>query len=262
MSKTRSEEIWTVAYYLSRCSVNASSKSSTQPPQSLEVESWNEAYELFFSTLSDGRSLVAFKNTLKNARDLYDGHTKSGRTGWRQDSLDRKPQPLGDLSSQVLEKWKNRTDKELADKVVAFIRSMDTETPVDLDPTPPERVATTVYRILRDTEIARKIKMIHRYKCQVCGVAIALPGGSFYAEAHHIQPLGAPHNGPDISENILCLCPNHHAEMDYGVREIDLDILRLSPKHEVDLRYVEYHNKEINKKPNQSCHTTPASAPR
>jgi predicted restriction endonuclease len=42
----------------------------------------------------------------------------------------------------------------------------------------------------------------------VCGETIPLADGLRYAEAHHIQPFGAPHNGPDISENVICLCPN------------------------------------------------------
>ena len=36
-------------------------------------------------------------------------------------------------------------------------------------------------------------------------------------QAAHIRPLGRPHDGPDIPENILCLCPNDHVRFDYGV---------------------------------------------
>jgi hypothetical protein len=63
----------------------------------------------------------------------------------------------------------------------------DNPTPLasDLD-APPGRVSTTVYRILRDTELARRIKRIHEYKCQICGETIQLLNGSRYAEAHHI----------------------------------------------------------------------------
>jgi len=37
-----------------------------------------------------------------------------------------------------------------------------------------------------------------------------------YAEAAHIVPLGGGYDGPDDEENILCLCPNHHAAFDHG----------------------------------------------
>ncbi|MFZ2949271.1 MAG: HNH endonuclease, partial [Desulfuromonadaceae bacterium] len=82
---------------------------------------------------------------------------------------------------------------------------------------PPERVHESIYRILRDSELARRVKIFHDFKCQICGHTIKIPNGGSYAESHHIQPLGQPHNGPDTIGNIICLCPNHHAELDYGV---------------------------------------------
>jgi hypothetical protein len=115
-------------------------------------------------------------------------------------------------------------------------------------PEPPKRVMTTTYRILRDTELSRRVKELHGYKCQICGRTIQLPDGTHYAEGHHIQPLGAPHNGPDILANILCLCPNHHAELDYGVRAISISALRQVLRHVVGSKYVEYHNRTICKR--------------
>ena len=41
-----------------------------------------------------------------------------------------------------------------------------------------------------------------------------------YAEVHHIMPRNK-HNGPDVRENMLVLCPNHHVEFDFGVLCID-----------------------------------------
>lgn len=113
--------------------------------------------------------------------------------------------------------------------------------------TPPERVETTVYRILRDTDLARQIKALHDYRCQICGLTIQLPDGSFYAEAHHIQPLGAPHDGLDTRGNIICVCPNHHAELDYGVISISADSLGDSDAHVIEMPYIDYHNHTIYK---------------
>jgi hypothetical protein len=113
----------------------------------------------------------------------------------------------------------------------------------DLTPPPPGRIATTTYRILRDTELARRVKVSHEFRCQICGHTIELADGSRYAEAHHIQPLGTPHNGPDVMGNILCLCPNHHAEFDYLVAPINLAALRHADSHTVDTKFVDYHNR-------------------
>lgn len=78
----------------------------------------------------------------------------------------------------------------------------------------PRRLATTL-RLVRDTAITRQVKLLHDYHCQVCGERLASPAGP-YAEAAHIRPLGAPHHGPDVLANILCLCPNHHVLFDLG----------------------------------------------
>lgn len=110
---------------------------------------------------------------------------------------------------------------------------------------PPGRVPTTVHRIIRDTVLARRVKQLHRYKCQICGHSIQLPDGSFYAEAHHIQPLGEPDNGPDVIGNILCVCPNHHAELDLRARQITVSGLAVVPGHAVERRFVDYHNQKI-----------------
>lgn len=115
---------------------------------------------------------------------------------------------------------------------------------VDID-VPPGRQETTIYRVLRDSLLARRVKQLHNYECQLCGHTILLPGGVRYAEAHHIQPLGEPHNGPDRMENIVCLCPNHHAELDYGARALDLGNLRQAEGHWVDEKHVKYHNEKV-----------------
>ena len=113
---------------------------------------------------------------------------------------------------------------------------------------PANRQEVTIQRIVRDTQKARNVKQCHSYHCQVCGIAVATPAG-LYAEAAHIQPLGKPHNGPDIESNILCLCPNHHVMFDNGSFSIADDFslvglggkLRTAPSHNVDVCYLAYH---------------------
>lgn len=110
-------------------------------------------------------------------------------------------------------------------------------------PKKPGRSECTTQRIIRDTGIARIVKEIHSFHCQICGHRTPLPNGSYYAEAHHICPLGAPHDGYDVLENILCVCPNHHAELDYLSLKLSLDKIRKSNRHQIDPDYIEHHNK-------------------
>ena len=120
------------------------------------------------------------------------------------------------------------------------------QTPLAIDiHVPPNRQETTIYRILRDTKIAMRVKNLHNHECQLCDKIIKLPNGRRYAEAHHIKPLGSPHGGPDVAGNILCLCPNHHAELDYGAIPLELKKLRTIDGHQVTDTFVAYHNEYI-----------------
>ncbi|QVL30245.1 HNH endonuclease [Telmatocola sphagniphila] len=125
-------------------------------------------------------------------------------------------------------------------------REQLTDAPLAVDlGEPPARIATTTYRIVRDTRLADWTKKAHNYKCQICGVSIKLADGSGYAEGHHIKPLGSPHNGPDVIDNILCVCPNHHAMCDFGAIELDLEKLETAEGHSLNQKYLDYHNQKI-----------------
>jgi putative restriction endonuclease len=125
------------------------------------------------------------------------------------------------------------------------------EEKLDLDgseaPSEAPRRETTVLRIVRDTRQARRIKELYDYGCQMCGVRLETPAGP-YAEAAHIRPLGAPHNGPDKPDNILCLCPNHHILFDHGSITIDENLslvgaegrLKVSPLHSINEEHLRY----------------------
>ncbi|MBB6049889.1 putative restriction endonuclease [Armatimonas rosea] len=113
---------------------------------------------------------------------------------------------------------------------------------------PTKRVAAIVSRIVRTTALANRVKQMHNYTCQVCGVRLETPGGP-YAEAAHIRPLGRPHHGPDIITNILCLCANCHLLFDTGAITIDDDLtvtgtqqrLRTVLGHHIRADFLQYH---------------------
>jgi hypothetical protein len=110
---------------------------------------------------------------------------------------------------------------------------------------PVERVSVTVQRQRRDSRVVFELKHLYDFRCQVCSVSIPMGRGrGFYCEAHHIRPLGIPHNGADSSDNILIVCPNHHKTLDYGAMMIDLSRLVLL-KHEISEANIRYHNEEL-----------------
>ena len=112
----------------------------------------------------------------------------------------------------------------------------------------PSRSKLTILRIIRDTKMAKKIKELYNYSCQVCGERLEGTAGG-YAEAAHVKPLGRPHNGPDIEENVICLCPNHHVLFDIGGISFNDDLsiigyegkLLLHKAHKLNNEYLAYH---------------------
>jgi len=83
--------------------------------------------------------------------------------------------------------------------------------------------------------------------------------GDPLVEGHHIEPLGQPHNGPDIPANVIILYPNHHALFDVGALTIDLnkgEVIHADPsdplhgrrinlRDELGEEYMRYHNQHI-----------------
>ncbi|MCD8044866.1 MAG: HNH endonuclease [Tannerellaceae bacterium] len=85
----------------------------------------------------------------------------------------------------------------------------------------------------------------------MCGISIKTKNGR-YAEGAHIRPLGRPHDGDDNSDNIICLCPNHHVMFDKGMFSIkdNLELigevtgkLHTHKKHRLNKNNLKYHRK-------------------
>jgi|SRR5581483_7982162 len=210
-----------------------------------------EAYDQladFFDLSADDRTRPVSE---KDARSNWMIHVEGTRERLAQRGLILRPPPKGiwKLSPDGIQEAKHLSHRYTAFKIA---ESQDVETPqaADLNE-PPETIRTlcATYRILRDTQLARRIKLLHKNTCQICGCAILLPKGQTYAEAHHIKPLGKPHNGPDVAENIICVCPNHHVELDYGAIRLDQTKLRIQPGHRIGDEYIDYHNEFIFKRP-------------
>ena len=123
---------------------------------------------------------------------------------------------------------------------------------------PAARRLLQVAQIERDTQAVSELKALYGYRCQVCGIRLRTGRNTYYAIGAHIRPLGRPHDGPDVRENIVILCPNHHVEMDAGVISIsptdgvtlehafeDNAVherpLTLMPGHTLGREYLQYH---------------------
>ena len=115
--------------------------------------------------------------------------------------------------------------------------------PISVEPANRETYVTN--RLYRDNKISMQVKDIYHSRCQICSHYVELQDGRRYAECHHIKPIGEPHNGPDVIENLICVCPNCHVLLDYGVIAIDKAKLNIAVDHIVANEYVAYHNSTI-----------------
>lgn len=79
---------------------------------------------------------------------------------------------------------------------------------------PPDYVGHETVRAIRDTAGARELKELYGNECQVCGYTLKDGAGRPHSEVHHVRPLHE--GGSDTRDNMLVLCPRHHAEFDYG----------------------------------------------
>lgn len=168
-------------------------------------------------------------------------------SGYQYDGLFRVEDFWRDIGKSGYAIWRFRLTKIIEGSPGNTITNTSIqETPETYTPVP--RQETTVQRIIRDTVQARSIKELYDYQCQICGLRLETAAGP-YAEAAHIRPLGAPHHGPDSSENILCLCPNHHVLFDYGGIAIDDDLrllgipgtLTVKSEHAINIEHICYH---------------------
>jgi putative restriction endonuclease len=129
--------------------------------------------------------------------------------------------------------------------------TLEPQSRVEPDPT---FATAAVTRRIRDSVMARQLKRLYDYSCQVCDTRVPAIDGRAYAEGAHVRPLGRPHLGADTATNLLCLCPNHHAQLDVGGMVIndklvvvetagmtDVAELRWRKKHKLDIQNARYH---------------------
>ncbi|OHW61365.1 HNH endonuclease [Andreesenia angusta] len=125
------------------------------------------------------------------------------------------------------------------------------------NPTPAIKEEKTVYLFKRNNVLADDLKRRYDNTCQICGERLSLRHNKSYSEVHHIQPLSL--DGPDIPENMIVLCPNHHKLFDRGsitiniydnkVKHVELENkvneMTLDLKHNIDEKYIVYHDSYI-----------------
>ena len=115
----RSKSFLEVAFYLSKFGTISEADKYPLPPARLNVNRWNQAYRIFYENLNGGRAIIAFGNSLNNARDAFDSHLPdSKRIGWL--SNNKKPNPLGKDAQIIFDELISKSEKEVWDIVKPY----------------------------------------------------------------------------------------------------------------------------------------------
>ena len=209
-------------------------------------------------TLTRGNLALA-KNEIDNLpvrviRGAHKGNLFAPEVGYRYDGLYRVESHWIELGKSGFNVYRFKLVKQNSSLPPISVKAAQIDIEQKHGSSNPKRVVSTVQRVIRDSKLGRQLKKLYDYKCQVCQLQINTEAG-FYAEAAHIKPVGAPHNGPDLLENLLCLCPNHHLMFDKGVFCLDNRLnligidgrLHLNPKHDVSKEFLNYHRSMFGK---------------
>lgn len=211
----RSFSMILASYYLARCG-EAVSGGPSNPPMALGVQTWREAYNLFYESMGDGRTRSQFRNSMKAVRDTFDILFDNGRVGWK-DAEGRQP-GVGPSYLPVHEEWKDRTDGELAAVIVSLISGAGF-TPENENSMPIARTegGLKVYlsvRRERDPRLREDALAIHGVECMACGFNFQKTYGDLgrgFIEVHHVVPLSElERTETDPATDLIVLCSNCH----------------------------------------------------
>jgi predicted restriction endonuclease len=249
----RSKEIWLVAFFLSKYDDKVNHK--TTPPNELGVVQWNEAYNLFYESLNDGRTIGEFEHSLKNARDAFDSHIKnSQRVGWRDKS--GLPNALNKIPKAILEKYDQLSRSEVWEEVKFFSgRKISKKVFVDLEAiqdsesdkdkvsqTEGGRKVVISFRYERKPSLRDEAFKAHGYDCAVCTFNFEKVYGEWgkqFIEVHHLEPLASNGGRSKIvnaETDLIVLCSNCHS-MVHRQKGITLTVDELRAKMKVILSY-------------------------
>ena len=104
---------------------------------------------------------------------------------------------------------------------------------------PAQKELFEVNRFLRDSKKVKKLKNLYSNKCQICNFTFEYNPNQFYSEVHHYDPLKAC--GDDDIDNMIVVCPNHHAQFDHNVIAIDRDGTSIIDKSGRQIAIISFH---------------------
>ncbi len=216
-----------VGYFLSRFGEEFDEKAGkmkSMPPTELNVSTWEEAYELFFLKLGNGRNLSTFCNSLSNTRDEFDYFLDEVTT-----RVGHKKKKLPPLRESVLNETNGKTRAEIWSYVGRFAKALQEEDilsdieaidSADTNTTVGSNEGQTRFRIQRTRERDPKLRMkaiaLHGLNCKACDFNFGDVYGEWgegFIEIHHSTPISdysTEGEETNPASDLIPLCSNCH----------------------------------------------------
>ena len=231
-----------VAYFLSKYG-------QVNPPLQLQTNSWKTAYHIFYEVLNEGREILVFEHSLKNARDGFDNYfPNTQREGWKDST--GKPIKLSGISLEVFNKFENFSEREVWEQVSKYaniavkdyepifenlIAIEESEKKENILKTEGGEKVYISTKVERDPSLRNDALKIHGYDCAVCGFNFEKyygDWGKHWAEVHHLVPISESKQKKrqtNPTKDLAVICANCH-RMIHRKKGIALTILELKGK--------------------------------
>ena len=105
----------------------------------------------------------------------------------------------------------------------------------------PKKYKSEVSHYTRDPKLVKRLKELYQNKCQICNFTFEYKKGKFYSEVHHYNPLQK--EGSNNIDNMIVVCPNHHAQFDYNLIAIEIDGKSVIDKYGKKIGIITFHKK-------------------
>jgi predicted restriction endonuclease len=187
-----------------------------------------------------------------------------GLTEELYEEIGAQPDRIGEIVRSISAMFSSPASSKIVLKKLKLDFGDDDNLPPPSGQNIPSRAPRTASSIQRSEKVAKWIKRTYDDTCQRCGTRLLIPGNAT-SDAAHIRGLGSPHDGPDVVENVICLCPNHHRTFDLGAWSITDDLkvkdlisgeelgdLIVNNSHVIHVSHIRYHRDLSLRKLNQS----------
>lgn len=174
----------------------------------------------YYSDLSErfGRTPKAFAYRMSNISHVYDLMGRKYLSGLKP-AVNVGPTNIPIIQRLIYEVEETKLS-DFEKKVTHYRLQKNLEEPSGV--TEPAKKYSTTIQFSRDPKVKAWVLKEANGECENCGskTTFMITSGEQFFEVHHLKRLAD--GGSDTTTNAVCLCPNCHRELHYGINQVAL----------------------------------------